>query len=254
MKKKNILATALAGLMLALAPATGIGSSLAPSLGLHGPSIAYAAKGGARLAPSAPKVSPKPSAPKATTPSNNGKSVSGNGGSYAPSKSAKDLGKDAPSANSKSNANANAAAGTTQSTSRLGSVLRGVGLLAGGMFLGSMLGGLLGFGGGFLSDMLGILMNVVLFMVAFMAIRWLLSRFLGRKNNNNAQSNWQQTGWGNAQQNQPPTWNSAPRTQQTNAANGPLRTIDITSTESRSTNDRVNGSDAKRIADKYRNL
>ena len=248
MKPNKLLSVILAGALFAFTPAVDF-TAVTVS-----PSIAYAAKGGARLAPSAPKIAPKPSAPKATSPDTH-KSVSGNGGSYAPSKSAKDLGKDAPSANSKSNANANAAAGTTPSTSRLGSVLRGVGLLAGGMFLGSMLGSLLGFGGGFMSDLLGLLMNVVLFAAAFLAIRWLLSRFLGRKNSNsNTQNNWQQTGWGNAQQNQPPTWNSTPRAQQTNAATGPLRTIDITPTESRSTNDRVNGSDAKHIADRYRNL
>ena len=250
MKPKKLLATTLAAMMLSFVPATGITL-------YETSSIAYAAKGGARLAPSAPKAAPKPAAPKAASPDTH-KSVSGNGGSYAPSTNAKDRGKDAPAASSKSNANAgtsNAAAGTTQSTSRLGSVLRGVGLLAGGMFLGSMLGNLLGFGGGFLSDMLGILMNVVLFMIAFMAIRWLLSRFLGRKNNNAAQNNWQQTAWGSPQQNQPPTWGNAPRAQQTNAAsNSPLRTIDITPTESHSTGGDVNGGDAKNIANKYRNL
>lgn len=248
MKPNKLLSVILAGALFAFTPAVDF-TAVTVS-----PSIAYAAKGGARLAPSAPKIAPKPSAPKATSPDTH-KSVSGNGGSYAPSKSAKDLGKDAPSANSKSNANANAAAGTTPSTSRLGSVLRGVGLLAGGMFLGSMLGSLLGFGGGFMSDLLGLLMNVVLFAAAFLAIRWLLSRFLGRKNSNsNTQNNWQQTGWGNAQQNQPPTWNSTPRAQQTNAATGPLRTIDITPTESHSTGSGVNGGDAKNIANKYRNL
>ena len=238
MKAKKFLAAVLAGTVFAFAPATGIGSQIAPSLGLHGPNIVYAAKGGVRIAPSAPKAAP--AAPKATSPDTH-KSVSGNGGSYAPSKSAKDLGKDAPSANSKSNANANAAAGTTPSTSRLGSVLRGVGLLAGGMFLGSMLGSLLGFGGGFMSDLLGLLMNVVLFAAAFLAIRWLLSRFLGRKNSNsNTQNNWQQ-----------PTWN---HTQQTRTTSAPLHTIDVTPTESHSTGSGVNGSDAKNIANKYRNL
>ena len=164
MKPNKLLSVILAGALFAFTPAVDF-TAVTVS-----PSIAYAAKGGARLAPSAPKIAPKPSAPKATSPDTH-KSVSGNGGSYAPSKSAKDLGKDAPSANSKSNANANAAAGTTPSTSRLGSVLRGVGLLAGGMFLGSMLGSLLGFGGGFMSDLLGLLMNVGLFAAAFLATR-----------------------------------------------------------------------------------
>ena len=234
MKPNKLLSVILAGALFAFTPAVDF-TAVTVS-----PSIAYAAKGGARLAPSAPKIAPKPSAPKATSPDTH-KSVSGNGGSYAPSKSAKDLGKDAPSANSKSNANANAAAGTTPSTSRLGSVLRGVGLLAGGMFLGSMLGSLLGFGGGFMSDLLGLLMNVVLFAAAFLAIRWLLSRFLGRKNSNsNTQNNWQQ-----------PTWN---HTQQTRTTSAPLHTIDVTPTESHSTGSGVNGGDAKNIANKYRNL
>ena len=96
MKPKKFLAAVLAGTVFALAPATGIGSSLAPSLGLHGPNIVYAAKGGVRIAPSAPKAAP--AAPKATSPDTH-KSVSGNGGSYAPSKSAKDLEKTAPGAN-----------------------------------------------------------------------------------------------------------------------------------------------------------
>lgn len=251
MKEKRFLAIVLAGALFSFVPATTAVYTFTT------PSVAYAAKGGARIAPSAPKpAAPKPAAPKATSPDTH-KSVSGNGGSYAPSKNAKDLGKDAPAANSKSNANAgtsNAAAGAnTQSTSRLGSVLRGVGLLAGGMFLGSMLGNLLGFGGGFMGDVLGLLANVVLFMIAFMAIRWLFSRFFGRKNNNNAQASYQQPTWGSAPNHQQPTWNSAPRTQQTNAST-PLQTIDITPTESHSTSERVNGMDARNIANKYRNL
>ena len=244
MKTKKFLATALAGMMLALAPATGIGSSLVPSLGLHGPSIAYAAKGGARIAPSAPKSAP--AASKATSPDTH-KSVAGNGGSYAPSRSAKDLGKDAPAANGRTNA----AAGTTnpgtnanaQSGSRLGSVLRGVGLLAGGMFLGSMLGNMLGFGGGILSDMLGVLVNIVLFVIAFAVLRALLGRFLGRKRND------PQAAW-----NQQPRYDASRRS---NAdANGPLHTIDVTPADSRSTygGHPLNGQDAKSIADKYRNL
>lgn len=242
MKTKRFLATALAGMMLALAPATGIGSSLAPSVGVHGPAIAYAAKGGARM-PAMPKTSPKPAAPtapKATTPET-GKSVSGNGGSYAPSKSAKDLGKEAPGTNSNASAGTKAGAANTQSGSRLGSVLRGVGLLAGGMFLGSMLGNLLGFGGGFLSDLLGLFVNVALFLLAFSVLRWLLGRFLGRKKNDSAQTFYQQQ-----------NWTSAPRRDQTQS--GPLHTIDVTPTESHSTSDTVNGRDAKSIAKKYRNL
>ena len=183
MKPKKFLAAVLAGTVFALAPATGIGSSLAPSLGLHGPKIAYAAKGGVRIAPSAPKAAP--AAPKATSPDTH-KSVSGNGGSYAPSKSAKDLEKTAPGANAGTNAKAGTnAAASTQSGSRLGSIMRGVGLLAGGMFLGSMLSHLFGFGTGMMSDMLGLVMNILLFAVAFMVIRALLRRFLGGSRSQN---------------------------------------------------------------------
>ena len=79
------------------------------------------------------------------------------------------------------------------------------------------------------------------------------ARFFGRKNNRNAQASYQQPTWGSAPNHQQPTWNSAPRTQQTNAST-PLQTIDITPTESHSTGGRVNGADAKSVADKYRNL
>ena len=242
MKAKNFLAAVLAGTVFAFAPATGIGSQIAPSLGLHGPSIVYAAKGGVRIAPSAPKAAP--AAPKATSPDTH-KSVSGNGGSYAPSKSAKDLEKTAPGANA-ANAGANAKAGTaanTQSGSRLGSIMRGVGLLAGGMFLGSMLSHLFGFGTGMMSDMLGLLMNILLFAVAFMVIRALLRRFLGgsRSSQSDYQQRYQEPLQTHAQSQRRPD------------------IIDIQPSESRSTHEHaaggnINGSDARSIADKYRNM
>lgn len=235
MKAKKFLATTLAAMMLALAPATGIGSSLAPSLGLHGPSVAYAAKGGARLAPSAPKTAP--AAPKATSPDTH-KSVSGNGGSYAPSKNAKDLEKNAPAASNKAGTAANAA-NSTQNSSRLGSILRGVGLLAGGMFLGSMLGSLFGLGGGLFSDVLGLLMNVVIFAAAFFLIRALVRRFLGKKNET------QGGAWSQQNASQQP-YQQPLHTAQADAH----RTIDITPTESSSS---LHGGDAKSIADRYRN-
>ena len=240
MKAKKFLAAVLAGTVFAFAPATGIGSQIAPSLGLHGPSIVYAAKGGVRIAPSAPKAAP--AAPKATSPDTH-KSVSGNGGSYAPSKSAKDLEKTAPGANS-ANAGTNAKAGAasnTQSGSRLGSIMRGVGLLAGGMFLGSMLSHLFGFGTGMMSDMLGLLMNILLFAVAFMVIRALLRRFLGgSRSQNDYQQRYQEPLQTHAQTQRRPD------------------IIDIQPTESRSTHEHaagssVNGSDAHSIADRYRN-
>lgn len=240
MKPKKFLAAVLAGTVFALAPATGIGSSLAPSLGLHGPKIAYAAKGGVRIAPSAPKAAP--AAPKATSPDTH-KSVSGNGGSYAPSKSAKDLEKTAPGANAGTNAKAGTnAAASTQSGSRLGSIMRGVGLLAGGMFLGSMLSHLFGFSTGMMSDMLGLVMNILLFAVAFMVIRALLRRFLG--GNRSSQGSYQQ------QRYQEPLQTHAQTQHRPDI-------IDIQPSESRSTHQasgKINGSDARSIADKYRNM
>ena len=241
MKAKKFLAAVLAGTVFAFAPATGIGSQIAPSLGLHGPNIVYAAKGGVRIAPSAPKAAP--AAPKATSPDTH-KSVSGNGGSYAPSKSAKDLEKTAPGANS-ANAGTNAKAGAaanTQSGSRLGSIMRGVGLLAGGMFLGSMLSHLFGFGTGMMSDMLGLVMNILLFAVAFMVIRALLRRFLG---GNRSQNDYRQS-------------YQEPLQTHTQSQRRP-DVIDIQPSESRSTHEHaaggsVNGSDARSIADKYRNM
>ena len=105
MKTKKVFAAVLAGTMLALAPLSGMGS--------YG--TAFAAKGGARISAPAPKVAP--AAPK-TTPSAGAehKSVSGNGGSYAPSKSAKDLEKNAPAAKSGTGMMGN----TAQSGSRFG--------------------------------------------------------------------------------------------------------------------------------------
>lgn len=173
MKAKNFLAAVLAGTVFAFAPATGIGSQIAPSLGLHGPSIVYAAKGGVRIAPSAPKAAP--AAPKATSPDTH-KSVSGNGGSYAPSKSAKDLEKNAPAAKSGTGMMGN----TAQSGSRFGSMMRNIGLFAGGMFLGSMLSHLFGFGmGGMMADVFGLLANVVMVMAVIFAVRWLFQKLRG---------------------------------------------------------------------------
>ena len=240
MKAKKFLAAVLAGTVFAFAPATGIGSQIAPSLGLHGPSIVYAAKGGVRIAPSAPKAAP--AAPKGTSPDTH-KSVSGNGGSYAPSKSAKDLEKTAPGANAGTNAKAGTNAATnTQSGSRLGSIMRGVGLLAGGMFLGSMLSHLFGFGTGMMSDMLGLLMNILLFAVAFMVIRALLRRFLGgNRSQNDYRQSYQEPLQTHAQSQRRPD------------------VIDIQPSESRRTHEHaaggsVNGSHARSIADKYRNM
>lgn len=135
-------------------------------------SVAYAAKGGAKIRSSAPKAS-KP-APKSNAAE---KKASPNNKDYAPSKKAADLEKNAPAANAK--APANKAANTQQSGSKWGNTLRNIGLFAGGMMLGSLLSNALGLGGlgGMMGDILGLLMNVVLFGAAFMAIRWLWNRF-----------------------------------------------------------------------------
>ena len=165
MKTKKVFAAVLAGTMLALAPLSGMGS--------YG--TAFAAKGGARISAPAPKVAP--AAPK-TTPSAGAehKSVSGNGGSYAPSKSAKDLEKNAPAAKSGTGMMGN----TAQSGSRFGSMMRNIGLFAGGMFLGSMLSHLFGFGmGGMMADIFGLLANVVMVMAVIFAVRWLFQKLRG---------------------------------------------------------------------------
>lgn len=173
MKTRKILAALCAGAMLAATPA-------APQILTQTvTSTAYAAKGGARIA--APKAVPSaPKAPAASSNSAPSKSVSGNGGSYAPSKSAKDLQKEAPSANSRTNgATANAAQPKTGS--RFGNVLRNIGLFAGGMMLGSMLSHLFGgLGGGMMADILGLVMNILMVAAVFLILRWAWNKFRGR--------------------------------------------------------------------------
>ena len=135
-------------------------------------SVAFAAKGGARI--SAPKSAPAASKPSSNS-SNAAKAASPNTKDYAPSKSAKDLNKEAPA----SKANTAAA----QSSTGWGSALRSISIFAGGMMLGGLLGHMFGFGAGSLmSDMFGLLMNVVLLGVVLMALRMLWSWFRGRKN------------------------------------------------------------------------
>ena len=162
MKMKKLMAAFVAGAML---------MASAPVLPGAVVSTAYAAKGGAKFA--APKAAPKAAAP--STKADTSKAASPNNKDYAPSKSAKELDKNAPAANSK------AAAGTTAAanagTSRIGNMMRNIGLLAGGMMLGGLLASLLGMEG--MSEIMGILMNVVLVMVAFMAIRWVWGKIRG---------------------------------------------------------------------------
>ncbi|MBQ1867290.1 MULTISPECIES: hypothetical protein [Selenomonas] len=175
MKMKKMAAAVMAGLMVATAV------PVVTAVTFDQASVAYAAKGGAKVGGGA-KSAPKASAPKASTPSSNSKSVSGNGESYKPSKNAKELEKTAPAANSKSNT---AAKNNTQSGSRWGSIMRNIGLLAGGMMLGHLLSQMLGMGGGLLGDILGLVMNVVMFLAVIMILKWLWNKFRGRKNEPN---------------------------------------------------------------------
>ena len=174
MKLKKLIAAAMVGSLTFTAPII-VPNAVQSTLGAQ----AEAAKGGARISPKAtPKAAPKASEGQ----SSSGKSVSGNGSSYAPSKNANQLEKNAPAANSKANA-ANAATPAKSSTG-WGNTLRNIGLLAGGMMLGGLLASMFGMGGGFLADILGVLANVAIAVVAFMAIRWLWNRFRGRKEEN----------------------------------------------------------------------
>lgn len=132
----------------------------------------YAAKGGARIAPkaSAPKAAPS------TQKSNAAESKTGpNQKEYAPSKSAKDLNKEAP----KTNAAANAA--NTASTG-MGSMMRNIGLFAGGMLLGGLIGNMLGMGG--MGEIFGILANLIFIAIAVFGVMWLWRKFKNRNNTN----------------------------------------------------------------------
>ena len=173
MKMKKILASLMVGAMV---------MTTVPMINADFAATAYAAKGGAKLGGGA-KSAPKAAAPKAAPKSNSDthKSVSGSGDTYKPSKDAKSLDKNAPTAGSKSNANANTAA-NTQSGSRWGNALRTVGLLAGGMLLGSMLGNL--FGSSMLGDIFGVIANVVMLLAVFMLLRWAWNKFRNRGREN----------------------------------------------------------------------
>ena len=220
MKMKKILASLMVGAMV---------MTTVPMINADFGATAYAAKGGAKLGGGA-KSAPKAAAPKAAPKSNSDthKSVSGSGDTYKPSKDAKSLDKNAPTAGSKSNANANTAA-NTQSGSRWGNALRTVGLLAGGMLLGSMLGNL--FGSSMLGDIFGVIANVVMLLVVFMLLRWAWNKFRnrGRENEYASQMN-------NYQRSNEPI-DITPRNNQ------PIQDI-------RGPQD---GYDARNTADKYRN-
>ena len=164
--KKTLSALMVGAMVLSAAPVLPASASFV--------STAYAAKGGAKM--SIPKSAPAPKAPAAGATSNGStsKSVSGNGSSYAPSKDAKRLEKNAPS------------------SSRLGSIMRGIGIFAGGMLLGSMLSHLFGMGSGMFADILGLLMNGLLIVVAIMAVRWLWNKFRGNKTSASSSRDYRQ--------------------------------------------------------------
>ena len=221
MKMKKILASLMVGAMV---------MTTVPVINADFAATAYAAKGGAKLGGGA-KSAPKAAAPKAAAPKSNNdthKSVSGSGDTYKPSKDAKSLDKNAPTANSKTNAAANNAT-NAQSGSRWGNALRTVGLLAGGMLLGSMLGNL--FGSSMLGDIFGVIANVVMFLAVFMLIRWAWNKFRNRGKENAYAS-------------------------QMNSYNRPNEPIDITPRNNQPIQDirgPQDGYDARSTANKYRN-
>ncbi len=186
--KKTMAAFMVGAMVLSAAPVLPD----APAF-LNPVNTAYAAKGGAKM--SVPKAAPAaPKAPAASTGSTSqSKSVSGNGSSYAPSKDAKSLDKNAPAANANTKSNAAANANTnTQSSSRLGSFMRGIGLFAGGMLLGSMLSHFFGMGSGMFADIMGLLMNVIMVVAAVMVVRWLWNKFRGSKSSRREETAYRQ--------------------------------------------------------------
>ena len=186
MKKTKLLASLVAGaFLLAGAPAVVTVPAGSDGTAVTITRTAEAAKGGARFSAPKPAAKPAPKSNAASSKSDSGehKSVSGGGNEYKPSKNSKELEKN-PSAAAGKSTTAGAASTPAQSSSRLGSIMRGVGMLAGGMFLGSMLASLFGMGGGLFADILGLIMNVVLLMAVFMAIRWAWNKFRGNKEEN----------------------------------------------------------------------
>lgn len=238
MKKTKLLASLVAAsFLLAGAPA-----AITIPAGSDGAAVtitqtAEAAKGGARIKAPKPAASPAPKSNSASSKSDSGehKSVSGGGKEYTPSKNAKDLEKNPSAAAGK---NTTAASNPAQSSSRLGSIMRGVGMLAGGMFLGSMLASLFGMGGGLFADILGLIMNVVLLMAVIMAIRWAWNKFRGNK-----EENPYARGRYDARRSEPIDITPRETSSQTFQDIRPL-----------STGKGENGSDARSIANKYRNM
>ena len=243
---KKVLATLSAAAVLSvMVPVTPV--PLTPHTGFGTmplfTTVAEAAKGGARMSRTAPTPAPRttPAPSASSNGANSGKSVSGNGGSYQPSKPANTLSKEAPSASATRPSTASPAPQQQQSSSRLGSFLRGAGLFAGGMMLGSLFSHALGFGGvggGFGSDVMGLIFNLIFLYIAYRVIRYVWNRFREKKTNN-YQAPYQN--------------NSMPQSHATSYTPG-TEPIDITPQTTTSARDVTNGSyDPKRTADRYRN-
>jgi predicted lipid-binding transport protein (Tim44 family) len=187
-------------------------------------SVAFAAKGGARM--SAPRTTSNSVTTQKNVSEPSTKTTQSK--DYKPSTDAKSLTKEAPATGAK----ANAAAAATKSSTPWGGMMRNIGLLAGGMFLGSMLSNLFGMGGlgGVMGDIMGLLVNIVIFGAVFMIGRILWNKFRGRskeKNDNVYRNNYETSMRQQPQQEQPQK-----------------KIIDITPSN--------NGYEAKSKADEYR--
>lgn len=146
------------------------------------PSSAEAARGGARI--SSPRISapaPRTSRPSGS-PSSSSSSTARPNQQYRPSQKASDIPSTAPSARTGSSAARSGASAQTSSGTRWGGMLRSIGLFAGGMMLGGLLSSMFGFGGmGFMADFMGLIMNAVLIFAVIKLVMWGVSKFLGRK-------------------------------------------------------------------------
>ncbi|MBR1397825.1 MAG: hypothetical protein IJ563_09880 [Selenomonadaceae bacterium] len=160
-------------------------------------STAEAARGGAKL--NIPRSTPKPSLNEKTSPNLNktpasssnstnkpagdSKAVSGNGNEYTPSKNAKDLPSNAPTAKSNTATNSATSSTANRTGTGFGNTLRNIGLFAGGMMLGGLIGSMLGdFGGGLFSDILGLLFNLAIIYAVYRGGRYLWNRLRGNNN------------------------------------------------------------------------
>lgn len=147
------------------------------------PSSAEAARGGARI--SSPRISapaPRTSTPHSSSSSSSSGSTARPNQQYRPSQKASDIPSTAPSARTGSSAARSGASAATNSGTRWGGMLRSIGLFAGGMMLGGLLSSMFGFGGmGFMADFMGLIMNAVIIFAVIKLIMWGVSKFLGRR-------------------------------------------------------------------------